>query len=169
MQVGQGNLVLGLNANTNIDNAKFITSVYNAILGGGANSKLFQNVREKNSLAYTAGSTFKRAKSAIFIRCGIEIANYEKALNTIKEQIDDMKNGNFIEEDINNSKELIVSSINSISAEQDTEITYYYGQELSDTFTSLEDYVEKIKAVSKEDILNLAKDICINTIYFLRD
>ena len=169
MQVGQGNLVIGLSANSSLDNAKFIASVYNAILGGGANSKLFQNVREKNSLAYTAGSTFRRQKSAIFIRCGIEIANYEKALKTIKEQIEDMKNGNFTDEDINNSKELIVASINSITSEQDSEITYYYGQELSDSFTSLEEYVNNIKRVSKENILELAKDIWINTIYFLRD
>ena len=169
MQVGQGNLVIGLSANSSLDNAKFIASVYNAILGGGANSKLFQNVREKNSLAYTAGSTFRRQKGAIFIRCGIEIANYEKALKTIKEQIEDMKNGNFTDEDINNSKELIVASINSITSEQDSEITYYYGQELSDSFTSLEEYVNNIKRVSKENILELAKDIWINTIYFLRD
>ena len=86
MQVGQGNLVLGLNVNCMKDNCKFITSVYNAILGGGANSKLFQNVREKESLAYTAGSTYKRQKNVIFIKCGIEIANYEKALETIKKQ-----------------------------------------------------------------------------------
>ena len=127
-QVGQGNLVIGLSVNSNTENARYITSVYNAILGGGANSKLFQNVREKESLAYTAGSTYRRQKDAIFIRCGIEIANYEKALKTIEKQIEDIKNGEFTDEDVNNSKELIISSIRSISAEQDTEITYYYGQ-----------------------------------------
>ena len=70
--------------------AKFVASLYNAILGGGANSKLFQNVREKQSLAYTAGSTYRRQKNVIFIRCGIEIKNYEKALNTIKDQLKDI-------------------------------------------------------------------------------
>ena len=90
-------------------------------------------------------------------------------METIKEQLEDMKKGNFSEEDINNSKELIVASINSITSEQDSEITYYYGQELSDTFTNLEEYVENIKKVSKEDILEIAKNISINTIYFLRN
>ena len=169
MQVVQGNLVLGLNINTDMKNAKFITSVYNAILGGGANSKLFQNVREKQSLAYTAGSTYRRQKNVIFIRCGIEIANYEKALNTIKEQLQDIANGNFSEEDVNNAKKLISESIVSIPAEQDTEITYYYGQELSDTFVSIEEYIKNINEVTKEEIVKLAKDISINTIYFLRD
>ena len=169
MQVGQGNLVIGLSSNSQIENEKFVMSVYNAILGGGANSKLFQNVREKNSLAYTAGSTFRRQKNTIFIRCGIEIENYQKALDTIKEQIEDMKNGNFTEEDIENAKKLIVSSVKGISSEQDTEITYYYGQELSDTFTTIDDYVTKINNVTKSNIEEVAKEIWINTVYFLRD
>ena len=167
MQVEQGNLVIGLDINCQKPNGKYIASVYNAILGGGANSKLFQNVREKNSLAYTAGSTFRRQKNVIFIRCGIEIDKYEKALSTIKEQITDMADGNFTEEDINNSKNLIISSIKSISAEQDAEITYYYGQELSDKFNTLDEYIKNIEAVTREDITELAKEIWIDTIYFL--
>lgn len=169
MQVGQGNLVIGLSVNSEKNNAKFTTSIYNAILGGGANSKLFQNVREKNSLAYTAGSTYRRQKDAIFIRCGIEIDKYEKALSTIKEQISDMEEGKFTQEDIGNAKKLIIASVKSISAEQDTEITYYYGQEMSDNFTTIEDYIKNIEQVSKEDIIEIAKNTWVNTIYFLRD
>ena len=169
MQVGQGNLVIGLDVNSDKENTKFIASVYNAILGGGANSKLFQNVREKASLAYTAGSTYKRQKNVIYIRSGIEISNYEKALTTIKEQLEDIKQGKFGEDDINNAKQLIIETVRSINGSQDGEITYYYGQELSDVFTSIEDYINKIQNVSKNDIEEIAKEIRINTIYFLRD
>lgn len=169
MQVNQGKLVIGLTVNADESDSKYTASVYNAILGGGANSKLFQNVREKNGLAYTAGSNYVRQKNTIFIRCGIEISNYEKAVYTIKEQLNDMKNGNFEEVDIENAKNLIIESIKSIPAEQDTEITYYYGQELSDTSTSIDGYISKIQKQSKEDIINLAQNVSINTIYFLRD
>ena len=169
MQVGQGNLVLGLNINTDKENAKFVISLYNALLGGGANSKLFQNVREKASLAYTAGSTYKRQKNVIFIRCGIEIANYEKALNTIKEQLEELKQGKFTDQDIENSKKLIIESIKAITSEQDAEITYYYGQELSDGFTSLEEYENNINSVTKQEIEEIANAVWINTVYFLRD
>ena len=169
MQVNQGKLVIGLSVNSNEENARFTTSVYNAILGGGANSKLFQNVREKESLAYTAGSNYVRQKNSIFIRCGIEIDNYEKALNTIKQQLQDMKEGKFDEKDIANAKNLIIESVKSIPSEQDTEITYYYGQELSDVFMTLEEYIEKINAQSKEKIVNLANKVNIDTIYFLRN
>ena len=169
MQVNQGKIVIGLTVNSNEEGSKFTTSVYNAILGGGANSKLFQNVREKASLAYTASSSYVRQKNSIFIRCGIEIENYEKALNTIKEQLEDMKNGNFTQEDIQNAKNLIVESVKSISAEQDTQISYYYGQELSDKFTTIDEYAKKIEEQTKEQVVELAKNIEINTIYFLRD
>ena len=169
LNVGQGNLVIGLNINAENENTKFITSVYNAILGGGANSKLFQNVREKNSLAYTAGSVYKKQKNVIFIRCGIEIENYQKALDTIKEQLEDMKNGKFDEKDIENAKMIIIESIRSINAEQDSEIIYYYGQELTDGFISTDEYMEKINDVSKTNIEEIAKGIKINTVYFLRD
>ena len=169
MQVSQGNLVIGMNVNSQEQEDKYVASVYNAILGGGANSKLFQNVREKESLAYTAVSTYRRQKDAIFIRCGIEIGNFQKALETIKKQLEDIKNGDFTDEDINNSKKLIVESIRGISSEQDTEITYYYGQELSGEFTTLEEYMRKIEKVSKEEVEKLAKEINIDTIYFLRD
>ena len=169
MQVGQGNLVIGLKVNANQDDAKYLTSVYNAILGGGANSKLFQNVREKESLAYTAASNYRRQKNVIFIRCGIEIENYKKALDTIRVQLEDIKNGNFAEEDLINSKKLITESIRGISSEQDTEITYYYGQELSNKLVSLEDYIHKIEGVTKKDVEEIARNISVDTIYFLRD
>ena len=91
MDVTQGKLVLGLQIDDNNKNSRFAASVYNAILGGGANSKLFQNVREKNSLAYTASSSYIRTKNVILVHCGIDIEKYEKALETIKEQIEDKK------------------------------------------------------------------------------
>ena len=169
MQVTQGKLVIGLTVNDTKEGSKYTASLYNAILGGGANSKLFQNVREKESLAYTAGSNYVRQKNSIFIKCGIEIENYEKALQTIKQQLEDMKNGEFDEKNIENSKNLIIESVKSIPSEQDTEITYYYGQELSSEFTTIDQYIEKIKWQSKKEIIDLASKVKVNTIYFLRD
>ena len=169
MQVTQGKLVMGLDIQCTAENSRFIASVYNAILGGGANSKLFQNVREKQSLAYTAGSSYLRTKNSIFIRCGIEIANYQKALDTVKEQLKDMEKGDFSEEDLENAKTLIVASVDAISEEQDTEMTYYYGQELADRFVSIEDYKKYILETTKQKVTDLAKTVQVNTIYFLKD
>ena len=171
MDVTQGKLVIGLNINNvskDDKNTMFNAILYNTILGDSANSKLFQNVREKAHLAYTTRSTYIRPKNIIFVRAGIEIDNYQKALDIIKEQLEDMKNGNFTDDEINNAKNYLYSSINSIEEEQDTEITYYFGQELSQAFYSPEEYKKNIELVNKEQIINIANNISINTIYFLK-
>ncbi len=169
MDVTQGKLILGLDVNIDDDELRYTVSLYNSILGGSANSKLFQNVREKANLAYIASSSYLRYKSNIFIKCGIEIDNYEKALNIIKEQLEDMKKGNFTEEDIENSKKGILAGIKTIDDEQDTQITFFFGHEVTGQKTTIEEYSEKIKKVSKQDIIDVANLININTIYFLRD
>lgn len=169
MDITQGKLVMGLDVNEQDPEAKFKIAIYNVILGESATSKLFQNVREKASLAYTARSNYVRQKSNIYIRCGIEIANYEKAVKIIKEQLEDMKNGKFTEEDIKNAKKYMISGIESIQDEQDSEITYYLGQELSQKLITFKEYAEKIEEITKEDVKEIANKISINTIYFLRN
>lgn len=169
MDVTQGKLILGLDVLNEEENDKYIALVYNAILGGTPNSKMFQNVREKNSLAYTASSSYIRQKANIFVKCGIEIDNFEKALNIIKEQIEDMKNGKFTDEDIKQAKINIISTIKFIPEEQDTELLYYFSQELSGYKMDYEEYIQKVNSITKEDVINLAQKIQINTIYFLKN
>lgn len=169
MDITQGKLVIGLDVLLNKQNISYITMVYNTILGVGANSKLFQNVREKASLAYTCGSSYIKRKQIIMVRAGIEISNYEKTLKIIKEQLEDIEKGKFTEEDIQNAKNLIFTTINNIEEEQDTEITYYLGQEISNSDVTIEEYRKRIEEVTKEQIEEVAKNIKINTIYFLKD
>ena len=174
MDVVQGKIVIGCDIVFNEEdlkdkNLRYQAMLYNSLLGGSATSKLFQNVREKASLAYTASSNYVRYKSNIFINAGIEIKNFDKTIEIIKKQIEDMKNGDFTSEQIENEKKGIISQINSIGDEQDTQITYFLGQELSNTDETLDEYRENIKNVTKEQIINIAKKVRINTIFFLRN
>ena len=167
MDVSQGKLVIGLDVTKLEPEDKAVASVYNAILGGGANSKLFQNVREKASLAYSAGSLYIKNKNSIVIRSGIEQKNYEKALEIIEKQIDDMKQGNFDETDMKNAKQLIVASFKSMEDEQDSTISYYFGKEMEQENADIATYIGKIENVTKEQIVKVAQNVTINTIYFL--
>jgi len=169
MDVNQGKLIIGLDILEESDKDKYTALVYNAILGGIPTSKMFQNVREKNSLAYTASSSFIRQKANVFIKCGIDIENYEKALKLIKEQLEDMKKGEFTNQNIEEAKINIVSTINFIPEEQDTELIYYFSQELSGYEMGYEEYISNINAVTREDIVQLANRIQVNTIYFLKN
>lgn len=169
MDVTQGKIVIGMDAKIENEKMKYDALLYNSILGGSANSKLFQNVREKANLAYVASSSYVKFKSNIFIKCGIEIENYEKAIAIIKEQLKQIENGDFTEEEIQNCKKGIIASIKTIDDEQDTQLTFYYGQELADLPISIEEYISNVNKVSKQDIVNVAKNVKINTIYFLRN
>lgn len=169
MEVTQGKLIIGMDLDVDNEDLRYDIMIYNSIFGGSANSKLFQNVREKASLAYTASSSYYRFKNNIFINCGIEIKNYEKALEIIKQQIEEMKNGDFTEEEVENAKKGIIASIKTIDDEQDTEITYFFSQELSKNKCDIEQYMEKISGVTKENVVDIANKVSINTVYFLKD
>ena len=169
MNVTQGKLVLGLDIVSDIENLQTIAMVYNAILGDSTNSMIFQNVREKAGLAYSAKSTLVKQKLNIFIRCGIQIENYEKAVEIIKLQLENIKKGEFSEDDIIDAKTYLISGLKNVYEEQDTEIVYYIGQEIAKTNLTFEEYLKKIEKVTKEDVINLANQINLNTIYFLKN
>lgn len=167
--VTQGKLVIGLDIDFNKPDAKYAMCIYNVILGESATSKMFQNVREKAGLAYTARTTYIRQKNNIFIKAGIEIENYEKALDIIKKQLEDMRNGEFTDEEIENAKKYMIAGIKNVRDEQDSEITYYIGQELSGRLLSFDEYIDKINNVTRQQIEQIANKIRINTIYFLKN
>lgn len=169
MDVSQGKLILGLEVSKCDKDSKYAALIYNAILGGTPTSKMFQNVREKAHLAYVAGSSYVKQKNNVFIRCGIEIADYQKAVELIKIQIEDMQKGNFSDGDIKNAKASISAMIKAIPEEQDSEIMYYFGQEISEHKMKYDKYENMINNVQRQDIIDIANSIKINTIYFLRD
>ena len=169
MNITQGKLVLGYDVDCRDDNVQEVAMVYNAILGSGANSMMFQNVREKAGLAYSARSSFIKQKMNVFIRCGIQIENFEKAYELTKVQLENIKNGTFTDEDLENAKVYLTSSIGTIEEEQDTEIIYYIGQEISKTNYTPKEYIEKINSVSRNDVINLANKVFLNTMYFLKN
>ncbi len=167
MDVSQGNLIIGLDVNSNKTNEEII--MYNAILGTGANSKLFQNVREKASLAYSAGSKYFRRKNMIMIKTGIEISNYEKTLAIIEEQLENIKNGEITEQELESARQLITSTSKLIPESGENLVTYYYDKEMNDEEPDLEKFIDNIQKVKIEDIVDVAKDVSVDTIYFLRD
>lgn len=166
LDVTQGKLMIGLDVDS--DN-KFATSMYNVVLGGSANSKLFQNVREKASLAYSASSSYIRRKNAIIIKTGIELKNYEKTLSIIRAKLQDMKDGKITDDEVKSAKQLATSSLKMIPESQDETITFSLDQDMYGENLTVEEYIKKVEAVTKEQIIDVANKVKINTIYYLKD
>lgn len=164
MDITQGKLVIGLNTpNKNRE----IIALYNTILGKGANSKLFLNVREKEGLAYSAGSTYLKRNNAIIISTGIEVSKYNKAVEVIKKQLKDMQEGNITEKEIKYAKQFINAGLNLINESSENMIEYTFDKELYNEEIDIEKYRKSIEKITKEDIVEIAKKINIDTIYFL--
>ena len=166
--INQGKLSLGyrVNIDTNSDDY-YKMLVYNGILGGGVQSKLFQNVREKNSLAYYAFSRYEKIKSVMGISCGIEIPNHQKALDTILEQVEDMKNGKITVEEYETTLKTLENSLNSMIDEQAQMLDFNYTQILLGSNKTLEEIIENVKKVQISDVVDVAKYVELDTIYFM--
>lgn len=164
LDVTQGKLIIGLNAPSE---NKYAVTMYNTILGGGANSKLFQNVREKESLAYYASSRYIRRKNAIIIRTGIELANYDKAVKVIKEQLEEMKKGNISDYELTSAKTLILASLKLIPESQEDIMAFDFDQDVFNENLTFEQYYKKIENITLKEIIDAANQVKINTIYYL--
>lgn len=168
MDLQQTKLVIGLRTIMEKDNFKAIGTIYNTILGGSSNSKLFRNVREKESLAYSIGSMFIYPKKTILIKGGVEIAKTDRAIEIIKLQLKDIENGKFTLEDLNDAKKYIINSLISIKDNQSSMIDYYMSCILFEgTIKDIEKYIEEINLITREDVIEFANNIKIDTIYLL--
>lgn len=141
--------------------------VYNSILGGGAHCKLFNEVREKLSLAYYAGSRLERFKGLMIISAGIESSNKEKALEEIFAQVEKMKSGDFTDIEFDASVKSVVNALRSMGDSIGYLTDYYLGQTITGERVSLAEYIEKIEKVTREDVIAVANGIELEVVYFL--
>lgn len=169
MDIAQGKLVMGYRCNVDyLDEEKYYSLLLGSrILGGGADSKLFINVREKESLCYTIYSTIQKSKSTMMVCSGIEAQNYEKTVNLVKEQVQKLKDGDITESEISNAKIAFINSLNSLNDEIGRISDFYFSQSISKNKSDLDQIKNMINKSTTEDIVEAVKNIELDTIYFL--
>jgi len=168
LDVNQGKLAMGLRTGINLESQLYYPLlVGNSILGSGPHSKLFNNVREKLSLCYYAYSRLDKYNSLMLIGSGIEFDKFDQTKSAIIEEIDNVKNGNFTDDDIAVAKEYIIGSYISYNDSPSLLADYYLGLSFTDSLASLEEAVERVKAVTKEQILEAFSTLKLDTVYFL--
>ena len=141
--------------------------VANGILGGGAHSKLFNEVREKLSLAYYAGSRLGRFNGTLIISAGIESKNRDMAVSEIKTQVELLKQGKFSEEEFDATIKNITTSIRSLGDSIGYLCDYYLGNSITNTLISPEEFAQKIESVTRNDVIDVAQNLELEMIYFL--
>jgi predicted Zn-dependent peptidase len=168
MDVNQGKLTLGFRTNTSPEEKDYYSLiVYSGILGGGIHSKLFRNVREKASLAYYIFSRLERFKGLMVISSGIEPEKKDTALQIIMEQLDEITKGNISDYEYGSTLKTIETGLKALKDSQIQVVDFYLSQLIAGTDDSFESMVEKIRRVTKQDVINVAEKVGLDTVYFL--
>lgn len=168
LDVNQGKLNMGLSIPVTYGDDRYAAAlVYNGILGSYPHSKLFINVREKESLAYYAASRFDGHKGIVSIQSGIEIANYNKALEIIKAQLASLREGQISELEMSQTKAMIRNSLLEMQDSAFDLIAYDFNRVLSSRERPAEELLRQIEAITPEDVVSVANSVKLDTIYFL--
>ena len=168
MDVSQGKIVLGYRTGVDVKSDEYVPMfLYSVILGGGAHSKLFMNIREKHSLCYSINSFLEKLKGIMFITAGIHTVNFGKTVELIKNEVADMGEGNISENELDFAKKFIRNSLQSLKDSIWSLSDYYNKLNNQGRNESVEEFQEKIEKVSVEDIRKVSSGIQLDTIYFL--
>ncbi|MDD6021476.1 MAG: EF-P 5-aminopentanol modification-associated protein YfmF [Acutalibacteraceae bacterium] len=169
-EVNQCKLVIGMRAGMTYDRDNYAAlKVMTDIFGSGTYSKLFMNVREKQSLCYYCSAKLDSSKGIILIQSGVEKENIDKAVKAIKHEFEDMRNGNFDEEVINSSKLSLCDGLaGALDTPEDIDIWYAVQQTASCVYSPRE-LSDMIKQVTKEEIMTAASFASFDTVYILEN
>ncbi|WP_399628136.1 EF-P 5-aminopentanol modification-associated protein YfmF [Sporosarcina sp. SG10008] len=139
----------------------------NGVFGGFAHSKLFINVREKESMAYYASSSYSSHYGLLYVMAGIDAELEEKAVKLISEQLTALQQGEITDLEMEQTKALLANGIKSAfdSARGQIEVFDQY-KELDENFTA-DTIIAGWESVTKDDVKNMASEIKLEIVYLL--
>ncbi len=142
-------------------------SVMARLLGGTPFSKLFTNVREKMSLCYYCAASFVYSKGTLFVESGVETENAEKLVAEVQNQLDGIKNGNFTDEEFENTRRYLINLVNGVEDSPGSLISWYFGGRCCDDDISPEEHIHRLEKLTREDIIDAARSFSLDTVYVM--
>lgn len=170
MPVSQGKLTLGFSTDIIIrsdDDTYYTMIMLNEILGGSASSKLFLNVREKMGLCYYCSSSYSLYSGILLISSGFEMKNYEIAKEAILNQIEEIKNGNVSDFELESAQRSVTSGYRQLYDSPFELQSFFLSRALFNITDGIDDAERKLLAVKKDDIIALAKKIRLDASFFI--
>lgn len=138
------------------------------LFGGGTYSRLFMNVREKQSLCYYCAARLTAAKGILTVQSGVETENAERAEKEIRKQLDEMKAGGVTAEDLEKSKRSMEDFFLSVFDTPEELDGWLFSQVTDDEFQTPEDLVADMKEVTVEQVIEMANNISLDTVFLLK-
>ena len=169
LPVHQSALVIGLRTPAAVqDEDFFAVALYNELLGSSSPvSKLFINVREKLGLCYSCFSTYNAYKAALTICCSLEDERREEAEAEIRRQLDALAAGDITDAEWQAAQKSMANAYRQLSDSPSAMEVYYLGRALAGVSVSPEEASERIAALSREDVIRVANQMKIDTVFVL--
>lgn len=150
------------------DDLYFASQVFNGLFGGFPHSKLFMNVREKESLAYYASSQLDSFNGVMYISSGIDWRQAEKVLKIINQQLEDMQKGKFNDTALLQTKEMIKNGLLQSDDSAHSTIERIYALSLVGKELSLEEWIQAIEGVTKDEVIQVACKMKLKASFLLK-
>lgn len=142
--------------------------VFNGLFGGFSHSKLFMNVREKESLAYTIGSQLTIFSGMMKVYAGIDGKNRLKTMKLINQQLLDIKKGKVTEEEILLTKNMLIHSARLAQDRPSNLLEQAYNQAvLGERYLTWQEWIEAVNQVSIDDLVRVAHLVRLQAVYFM--
>lgn len=168
MEIAQAKVLMGFRTDCcKDDEGVFAMRLMNVILGSGTRSKFFLNIREKMSLCYYCFSRFNRFKGILTVESGVESSNAQRTVEAVLGELEEVKKGNFTEEDVRLAKLSVSSDFLSITDTVTGNEEWFVSQLTDPRFLTVEEITEKLNAVTKEEIVAAANKLTLDTVYIL--
>lgn len=164
LTVNQSKLVLGFKSHSDDDAALVLLQ---KIFGGTTSSKLFRNVREKMTLCYYCSAARNDLKGIMLVNSGVENENIEKTKEAVIDQLEEIKNGNFTNEDINFAEMAIKNDFKSVADSAGNVSNWYFDCIRKNDIVTPEEKLGRYLGVSKERIIAAAKSMVLDSVYVL--
>ena len=142
--------------------------VFNGLFGAFSHSKLFMNVREKESLAYTIGSQVNIFSGMLKVYAGINREDRLRTMRLINREFLAIKRGQITEDDLELTKKSLTHSAMLAQDRQNNLIEQAYNEVcLGERNLTWQQWIDGINAVSIDDVVKVVKVIRLQAIYFM--
>jgi predicted Zn-dependent peptidase len=169
MDVQQARLVMGFRTLCTLNNPSYPALVVaNALLGGGAASRLFATFREQLSLCYAIHSTVDKYKGILLIHAGVAGDKLEQTEEEILHQLLLLQQGEFTDEELRSAVQYTASQQRRLGDSQLMRSEYWLGQTMAELRMTPEELAKHLENVTREQVIQALKRLAIDSVYTLR-
>ncbi len=170
MEVTQSKLCMGFTTPITLQSEELSAmQVLNQVFGAGMTSKLFTNVREKQSLCYSIGSGYYSAKGIVTVSAGIESATRQQVQEEVLRQLEACARGDISEEELSSGKQGLLSALRAAHDSPSSIESYYSNAILAGKLLTPVEKMAQIAAVEREHVARAAQTVQLHSTYFLTE